>query len=322
MSYNYIIQDVSAEFIMDVAKIVASSPLPLSKESIVNSFKRNPNYTNRAIIQSQQLKLVVETDRGFISSQNYGDSIKRALRNQHYIQFRQALQNYPPFLLYADFISKGYASTESAQFVKGILNLSPSEKLIEKSLKNWGKYSELIIESKNTLKIPEAEQGLPSEYIDNLLNSLKVDFKTNIFLIETMGANTFGYLSKNEISIGDLVSSLQNFEIESKRSANKASQVYEHFLYNISSENGIDISRCNGVGELSQALRSEKKILKNMLHISNGLGAIRNMSHHDPDKETGIAWNFTPQSALITSLLVPTVMRTIFNYINEKKQEF
>jgi len=322
MPFEYIIQDVSADFIMDVAKIVSSSPFPLKKENILKSFKRHVSYTNRAIIQAQQLKLVEDTEDGFTSTQNYGDSIKRALRNQYNIHFRQALQNYPPFLLYADFITKGYNSEESALFVKGILDLSPSEKMVEKSLKNWGKYAELIVENKGKLSIPDAERGLPSEFIDNLLNSLQVEFKTNIFLIETMGANTFAYLAKNGISIDNLVSSLQYFENESKQSANMASQVFEYFLYKISSENGIDISKCNGIGELTQALRPDKKISKNIMHVSNGLGAIRNMSHHDPDKETEVPWNFTPQGALITSLLVPTTMRTIYNYITEKKQEF
>ena len=59
-----------------------------------------------------------------------------------------------------------------------------------------------------------------------------------------------------------------------------------------------------------------------MLHISSGIGAIRNMSHHDPDKETGSPWLFTPQGALITSLFVPTTIKSIYNYISENKQEF
>ena len=42
-------------------------------------------------------------------------------------------------------------------------------------------------------------------------------------------------------------------------------------------------------------------MLKNHVHLCHGIGSIRNMTHHDPDKETGKSWTFTPQDAIISA---------------------
>lgn len=46
------------------------------------------------------------------------------------------------------------------------------------------------------------------------------------------------------------------------------------------------------------------------------------MTHRDPDKETGKSWTFTPQDAIISALIVPTMIRCLYLYWKERKQEF
>jgi hypothetical protein len=49
MSLQFTVFDVSAEFVMDVAKAVASSPHPLNREDLVRSFKKSKTYISIAI---------------------------------------------------------------------------------------------------------------------------------------------------------------------------------------------------------------------------------------------------------------------------------
>jgi hypothetical protein len=49
---------------------------------------------------------------------------------------------------------------------------------------------------------------------------------------------------------------------------------------------------------------------------------MRNMTHHDPDKETALPWAITKEGALITTLLVPVIMRSMHHYMTERKQTF
>jgi len=323
MSSQFVVLDVSAEFMMDVAKAVASSPHPLSKEDIIRSFKKSRPYISNTIRQAAQLGLIETYNNLYVSSERYRDLIKRSEREQLYIPLREALQRYPPFLLYIDFISKGYSSKESANMTRGIFRIQSSENLVEKSFRMWGLYARLIqVDTSGKLSIPEAERGLPSEYVENLLKALRAELQANIFLIETMSQQAFVYLTEKKIEIEDLSDALVNYEKSPKISANKACQTFEHFLFKLGKDIGVDVSKCNGIIEYADAIRRKNAILKNQLHLCHGVGGLRNMAHHDPNKETGKPWSFTPQGAIISSLIVPTMIRSIYLYWKERKQEF
>lgn len=310
---------------MDVAKAVASSPHPLNKQDLLRSFKRSRVYVSNALSQCLQLDLVELQNDRYVSSERYRDLIKRSDRTQLYLPLREALQRYPPFLLYIDFISKGYPSEESAKMTTGIFRIQSPEKIVERSLRNWGLNTYLIeINSSGTLFIPEAEKGLPSEYVESLMKALRADLRARIFLIETMSQQVFVYLTEKDIEIDHLADALINYETDPKASANKACQTFEHFLFKLSEDVGVNVNECNGIMEYVNAIRGikNKGILKNQLHLSHGIGALRNMAHHDPDKETGQVWTFSPQGAIISTLFAPTMMRSLYLYWKEKKQEF
>lgn len=323
MSLQFAVLDVSAEFMMDVAKAVASSPHPLSKEDVIRSFKKSKPYISNAISQALQLGLIESQNNLYVGSERYRDLIKRSDRSQLYLPLREALQRYPPFLLYIDFISKGYSSEESANMTRGIFRMQSSEDIVEKSFRKWGLYAGLIIaDSSGVLSIPEAERGLPSEYVENLIKALRAELQASIFIIETMSQQAFVYLTEKKIGIEDLADALISYEKDPKASANKACQTFEHFLFKLGEDVGANVSTCNGVIEYADAIRGQNEIMRNQLHLCHGIGGLRNMAHHDPDKETGKPWSFTPQGAIISSLIVPTMIRSLYLYWKEKKQEF
>jgi hypothetical protein len=325
MSSQFAVLDVSAEFMMDVAKAVASSPHPLSKEDLTRSFKKSKPYISNAISQALQLGLIEPQDNLYVSSERQRDLLKRSDRSQLYLPLREALQRYPPFLLYIDFISKGYPSEESANMTRGIFRMQSSEEIVEKSLRKWGLYASLIIaDSSGGLSIPEAERGLPSEYVESLIKALRAELQASIFLIETMSQQAFAYLTEKEIGIEDLSDALINYEKEPKTSAYKATQTFEHFMFKFGEDVGADATTCSGIAEVADKIRGtpDKNILLKQQHICYGISGLRNMAHHDPDRETMKPWVFTPQGAIISTLIVPTMIRSLFLYWKEKKQEF
>lgn len=325
MSSQFTILDVSAEFIMDLAKAVASSPHPLTKKDLLNSFKKSQAYVYNAISQCLQIGLIYEKDGQYISADKYGDLIKRADRSQLLVVLRKALQSYPAFLLYLDFISKGYPSEESASMTTGIFRIQSPKERVEKTLRNWGLQTSLIVADKSgKLSIPEGEKGLPTAYMESLTRALTADLQAKIFLIETMSPAAYKYLTENHIEIDDLADALVNYEKDPKNSAGKATQVFEHFLFKFGIDTGANVSNGNGIIQYADIIKAEKNnaLLKNQKHLCYGIGGLRNMSHHDPDKETTKPWNFTPQGAIVSALIVPTMIRNIYLYWKEQKQEF
>ena len=323
MLTQFVVLDVSAEFVMDVAKAVASSPHSLSKADLIKSFGKSRTYILNAINQAVQLRLIEVQNNLYVSAERYRDFIKRAERSQLYLPFRQALQRYPPFLLYIDLISKGYTSKESATMTKGIFRISSPERIVEKSFRTWGLYAGLIEkQASGKLYIPEAEKGFPAEYVETLLKALRAELQASIFIVETMGQQAFVYLTEKGIGIENLADALMNYEKNPKASVNKVCQTFEHFLFKFGEDVGADVSKCSGIIEYANATRGKNAILKNQLHICHGIGGLRNMAHHDPDKETGRQWFFTPQGSIISSLLIPTMIRSLYLYWKEEKQEF
>lgn len=326
MSAQFSIFNVSAEFLMDVAKVLASSPHPLANKDLFRSFKKSSKYVSDALSQCVQLGLAEIQESGFyISCEKHRDLIKRSNRSQLHLALREALQGYPPFLLYIDFISKGYASEQSADMVRGILRIQSPEKIVEKSLRNWGLGAHLIVADKSgTLAIPEAEQGLPSEYIQSLMRAFKADLQARIFLIETMSPQAFAYLAGRNIGIDDLSDALVNYEKDSKNSAGKACQTFEHFLFKFGEDVGANVGNANGIIQYANTIKGERQsvMTTNQKHICDGIGGLRNMALHSPDKETGQPWTFTPQGAIISTVIVPTMIRSIYLYWKENKQEF
>jgi len=326
MQPQYTIFNVSAEIIMDVAKQVASSPNALDKVAIANSFAKNSAYVGYAINQSIQLGLIMEDGNGaYIPSDKYRDMLYRCQKSQLLTILTKALQGYPPFLVYSDFVSKGYSSEDSARMSVGMFGIQSTFEIVEKMFRNWGQKSGLIIlDSSGKVCIPEGEKGLPDQYIESLKKALKADFQAKIFLIETMTPSAFKYLTEHEGDIDSLADALVNYHDDPKTSVGKATQVFEHFLYHFGLDAGANVSKGNGIIQYAETIKSEKPtaMLVKHKHLCYGLGGLRLMSHHDPDKETNKSWYFTPQGAIITSLMVPSVIRSLHLYSSEGKQEF
>ena len=327
MPDQFIIPDVSAEGIWDTAKVAAKSPNPLIKQDILRSFenKYGDAYVQNCLIACAQLKLVKHVGDTYVSSEAFRDVMTRAHRSELKVVLRSALQDYPPFLLFADFISKGYSIDEASNMTRGILRIGSSKNIVQKSLRLWGIAADLIKRTeKGELAIPEAARGLPAQYVKELVRALQDELKASIFLIETLSPQAYAYLTEKGISISELAKGLVNYEKDPITSAEKAGKIIEVFLYKFGEELGVDVKKCNGIMELSDAIKAKDSlaISKNQNHLCHGIGALRNMTAHHPDKETGKPWVITPHGALVTILSSPSLVKSVFLYAKEKKQEY
>jgi hypothetical protein len=323
---DYFIPDVSGEFIMDIAKILANSPQPMTTDAVHSCFPglKTLAYTDSALKVCSQLGLAQEKNGLYIGSEKSRSDIKRSSKEQLFSLFQQSIMSYPPFLLYIDFGSKGYTSTDSAARTKGILKVRGSLSNVESSLRRWGIYSQLLDYNKGTdsilVKVPLDK--LSADYVLKLLKAMEAELKVKIFMIDTLGPDVYAYLDSKDITLDNLSDALLEFEKDAVTAASKATKTLEIFLYKLGEDTNTNISQTNGPSELVDRLRGANQVLVKHQHIVHGLGAIRNMSSHEPDKETGKPWEITPAGGLISSLMVPITIRSIYLYYRERKQEF
>lgn len=300
---------------------------PLTKEKLIECFetKYNEVYTTRAIKAALQLRLLEESNGFYICSQRWRDEIRKASKEELKLSFRQALQDYPPFLVYADLISKGYSSEEAALATKGLFSMPSSGAIAEKAMRLWGIYSG-IVESGSTGKsliLTIDTERLSAKYVEDLLSSLTSDFRSKIFLVDRLTSELYKYLVEKQIDLQILVDALRQYESKPDEAIFNASKVFEYFLYKLGEEKKINVSGCKGLIELIEALRQKPPvILGNQRNVAIGIGGIRNICDHGVDRETGKCWKINGDGALAAILLIPIVMRSIYIYDRNKNQEF
>jgi hypothetical protein len=320
---QYAIPDVSGEFIMEVAQILANSVSPMTAEEVARSFSKNFSnyYVISALNVCSQLGLTTKTDSVYAAADEFQSDIKRATHEELFVPFQGRLRQYPPFLLYVDFASKGYDSKESAARARGILRITGSSETIESSLRRWGVYSRLVDYEKGTGKLHVRINfaRFTAEYVAGLLRAFEADLKARIFLIDMLGPEVFAYLNGFGVHVDDLSSALLEYETDSKGAAAKATQTLELILWKIAENHKLSLA-AKGMADVADALWKSKVILKNQHRVTRGLVGMRNMSHHDPDQETGKEWTITKEASLLTTLFVPVLVKSLYLYDQEKKQ--
>ena len=324
---SFTVGDVPAPLIMDVCKFVSYAS-SISKEKIEDCFKGkfNNSYVDRAIKAAKQLRLLEENNDGFFCTQRWREEIKKASREELRLVFRQAIQDYPPFLVYADLLSKGYESIEAANATKGLFSINNALLIVEKSFRLWGLYSATIKQDPktNALSLTIETDKLTTKYVEDLLRSLTSDFRSKIFVIDRLTNELFQYLTEKGVSIQDLVDALREFEDKPDEAIFNASKLFELYLYKIGEDNNVNVSQCQGIIQLVDALRRSNPpvILPNQLNVCHGVGGGRNMSDHGVERETGKPWKINSDSALASVLMIPIIMRSIHLYNKKGLQEF
>ena len=76
--------------------------------------------------------------------------------------------------------------------------------------------------------------------------------------------------------------------------------------------------------ELIDALRSNSPplLLGSQRNVCYGAGGTRNISDHGVGRETGKPWRINPDAALVSVLMIPIIMRSVYLYNTKGAQEF
>ena len=323
---EYLIPEVRGDLVADVAKTLANSRKPMTLSELSRSFEGqySPEYVRRAAIACSQLKLAIVQDGTFACNESDRDDLKKATKSELCIPFRKRLQDYAPFLLFVDILSKQFSSIESAMRIRGILNIAMAPKKLERTLKGWGKYAQVIEElEQGKISICIETEKLLADYVKKLVESLEAEISAKIFTIDMLGPEVFAYLDSQGISLTDIAQALRNYEKDPKPSASRACEIFEAFIHSLAQTKGIFVPKPRPtLNDWCEGLRSQKEVPSNLLLACHGLVGIRNMTHHNPDAETGRPWNISKQAALTSTLLVPILIRSVYLYSTQRNQEF
>ena len=97
---KFVLTDVSSESIMNVTKVVSSAPSSIQFSDIVKALETRwkEGYLKQVLTACLQLQILRQDGQNYIVTAKYQDAIKRANKGELIVFFREALQDYPPFL--------------------------------------------------------------------------------------------------------------------------------------------------------------------------------------------------------------------------------
>ena len=103
-------------------------------------------------------------------------------------------------------------------------------------------------------------------------------------------------------------------------SIDDAAGSFESYLRRIGSQNGIDLSKANGIDEIGQVLGSKENNLILLEHkkMCSFISTFRNPAIHKVHKEILDHWQIEKDSAIEIILLILTCTRSIHYYVKEK----
>jgi len=323
MTKGYQIPDVSAALIADLAKTLANSASSMTLSELadcyVGQFKSDS--VRRATIANVQLGFAEANQAVYSCSETHRDVLKKADKSELRIAFRGGLQNYGPFLLFADYLSKGFSPIDAATRTRGLFKIELAPEKVERILRGWGKYAQLVEEIPGGLRLTVETEHLLFDYVKRLIEVLEAELQTKLLTIEMLGPEIFAYLDNNDIKLDDLAKALRNYEADPKPSASRSLDIFEIFVHTLAKDRGVNVDRPKGLMDWVDGIRAKKDLPSNLLHVLHGMVGLRNITHHNPDSETGKPWNITPQAALTSTLLVPITIRSAYLYAVQRKQE-
>jgi hypothetical protein len=132
------------------------------------------------------------------------------------------------------------------------------------------------------------------------------------------------HATDKNIPIQDLVDALREYENKPDESVFNSSKLFELYLYKLGEDNNVPVSKCQGIIQLIDALRSNSPplLLGSQRNVYYGAGGTRNISDHGVDRETGKPWKINPDAALVSVLMIPIIMRSVYLCNTKGAQEF
>lgn len=328
MSFNktrLVLQDVSVDKVMKMAKLVANTDKPLTKEEIFLGLSSDSSsyMLERSLRTCLDLKILVKSDQAFKIRPDMISEIRNCHVSGLSILFRKFLQDFAPFLLYVNLLSQGLSQLESAGFLRTLMKLDNSEKQIVAILNKWGNTSGALEKDESgSYKIPISDNILPRQYLDKLVESLNNEIGVKNFLIDILDRRTFTYLSEQSLDLNNITKALLEHEKSPRNSMFIGLSFFEFFLRKIAKELSIDVTTLNGIGGIVSKLEKDGKIPQSLSNVGHGVGGARIISDHGIEKKTSEVWNHTPIASLSSVLFMVIAIKSYYLFLKHNEHSF
>lgn len=253
----------------------------------------------------------------YIINSNYLKNIDGSKESLSY-PLKESIITFKPFSDYIYYLSCGKTRTESIRLVRALYSIENDDKNVSFIFSKWFDFAKVQI-PKKSLHIGIPLQLTSDHTIDNLQKALNEKSLALRFLREEFG-DLYSSISENVIN--DLCSALLKIKIDTSDSINDSGRALEDFL-RIDLKSGVDLTKCEGIGQIADEYNKFKKYPAKLNNIAKGLSAIRTMGDaHGADRIEQQRWIITEKLACIYILNIISLVKSYLIYEKEKRLEF
>ncbi len=267
------------------------------ENDLVATLKLSIKSIKNGLYMLRQIKILKKDERVALSDEIF----KKVDENYAIVRILfDKIMILPVFNEYLFLLSKKILDLEAAAILKKVFNIQISPNTIKSTFNGW----------MNVFKINVNEYNIKD-------NVNELDLISNIAPILRIRA----IYNKNlgdipELVLLDLCEGFSHAKIDSKTALTDIGRALENFL-RITYDGKVDLSKCNGIGQIANCLRNKRIINSKICNILISLGSIRSLGNsHGLDKEDKKTWEVSEESAIIYNYLTVKTIKSLVNYEN------
>lgn len=307
---------VPLTIVADIITFIAEKPTS-KLEDIMLYTNKSKSYITSGLRIAKMLEIITddEQDTKYVVKKEAMNALGKTPSVEIKINImRKYIQQYEPFISFVQFCMNDNTVTEAAQKVFALYNFKGKNfEMLRDLFTSWGNTTEIFsIESDKIVldSIIDAEfKRIESPYL-----ALDNDMAIRLYIGNRLGTDLSALM--DPVDIDELTNALKKYHKESREAIGCAGRAFENYLRRIAINVGVDVSTKNGITQIIEFVKSNKKIHSKHNSIGGSIGAIRNMSGHGVDPKELEPWELTPQSALAFIELVISTIRSLYMFIN------
>lgn len=314
---NISIPDITAEMIM--ATVEALSKKNGGPEYTSEYIGASLTTAKKAVTFGKILGLIEMNEKGEYLLTNQCKSISSLYHENPSFIFKTMLIQFNPFILCSSLVIKGNTLTEAIRKIRAVYDIQTDEKTIFRVFNNFCRYIGLGTMSREGLLAIFSEECINDDFARRVITRLNNEFEVSTFISNKLGEQCFVYMNNAEKNL--IIKAILIYQRDSANAISDFAGAFESFLRRIGNDKLISLENCNGISQISQVLGSKENriILSEHKALCEFFSAFRNPSAHKIQKDLIEYWNIGMDSSIEIILLGISTMRSIYEYVFNKK---
>lgn len=306
---------VNPEDTLEIAFAISELGEDASRDQIAMFSGESDRKVRESIKVLREIGVIV-SEEDYTLAINFEDLLQEIQPEERAVIIEEALITYQPFIDYATYLNRGYASEEAAKMVHSAHDIASKPEYLSSYLERLGKFSGILTgENQLSLDIRDIPANSTAS-IEKLRDALESKLEVRVYLDEVLGEEIMHFLDEDTKS--DLTDGFTKHVTSPRDSISASGRAFEDFLRSIGNAFGDEdrnYSSASGIIQVCNHLQGDDLVKKLHKRRVFAIAEVRNKGGaHGDDAERLERWKTSPEVSLDCALSTTLLIRSIYQY--------